>query len=410
MRFLSAGLVAFLVTIASPGWGEVAPVTGNPVIDQTVKIVDEHFYDAGKLPVFHEAVRAAVAGAAPSSDPATLDAVEARILASLGASHTGRYTRDRIDYYELSDIFRFAVRREARRLYPPDGEVAYDGIGIASRVIDGKRFITDVYDGAPAAEAGLMAGDEIVAADGAPFAEIGSFAGKAGKTVALSVRRQAEAARVTVNVAVRRLQPTETFVQAIDRSVRVVEAGGRKIGVAHIWSYTSEEVTNVLNRAIATRFANVDGLILDLRSRWGGAPADAAELYLGRTADMTMTDRDGEIRYVNARFHKPVVAIIDEGTRSGAEILAYNLRKNGVPLVGQPTAGAVLAGTGYLLPDDSFLLLAVADVTVDGKRLEGNPVQPDISVPFDVRYAAGADPQMDAALAEMGRRLSAVAE
>ena len=40
---------------------------------------------------------------------------------------------------------------------------------------------------------------------------------------------------------------------------------------------------------------------------------------------------------------------------------------------------------------------------VDGQRLEGNPVLPDVAVPFDVRYAAGNDPQRDAALALMSR-------
>ena len=74
-------------------------------------------------------------------------------------------------------------------------------------------------------------------------------------------------------------------------------------------------------------------------------------------------------------------------------------------MVGAPTAGNVLAGTAYLLPDDSLLELAVADVLVDGKHLEGNPVEPDVAVPFDVRYADGRDPQLDAATALMAKRL-----
>jgi len=51
-------------------------------------------------------------------------------------------------------------------------------------------------------------------------------------------------------------------------------------------------------------------------------------------------------------------------------------------------------------------VLAVADVLVDGGRLEANPVEPDIEVPFDFRYAGGTDPQLDAALGEMAKRLS----
>ena len=87
------------------------------------------------------------------------------------------------------------------------------------------------------------------------------------------------------------------------------------------------------------------------------------------------------------------------------DIFAAAFKKAGITLVGTETAGDVVAGRGFLLPDDSLLVLAVADVLVDGERLEGNPVQPDIMVPFDIRYANGADPQLDAALEALMTRL-----
>jgi C-terminal processing protease CtpA/Prc len=407
IRMLRAALF-LLALMPLAARADDAPKSGNPVIDRTVEIVDQRFYDPDALPAFHQAVRESVAGGLPQDDPVAVDRTEDAILASLGASHTARYTRERVDYYELSDVFRFALRRDLRRLYPPRGEVAYPGIGIASRVIDGTRFVTDVYDSGPAAGAGLMAGDEIVSVDGAPFSEIGSFVGKIGDTVDVVVRRQAGAAAQTIAVPVERIQPTDMVVASIKKSVRVVQRGNRRVGVVHIWSWTTDRVAGALNAAFATTLKDVDGLILDLRSRWGGAPADAAELFVGGSPDMTMIERDGEPRYINQRFHKPVVAIIDEGTRSGMEILAYALKKNGIPLVGTPTAGDVLAGTGFLLPDDSFLILAVADVTVDGGRLEANPITPRVPVPFDVRYASGADPQMDAALAVLDDTLAGV--
>jgi carboxyl-terminal processing protease len=37
-------------------------------------------------------------------------------------------------------------------------------------------------------------------------------------------------------------------------------------------------------------------------------------------------------------------------------------------------------------------------VTVDGERLEGKGVEPTIKVPFDIRYAAGKDPQLEKAI------------
>lgn len=384
--------------------------TGNPVIDRAVGLVEEHFFSADALPVFRATVAevAAEAAARPASDPMAVGAAVDRILASLNASHTARYTPDTVAYYELADVFRYAIREDVRRLFPPQGRVSYDGIGIATRTIDGKLFVSDVYDDGPAAEAGVLLGDEVLSADGAPFAEIGSFKGKAGRTVDLEVRRTADGAPLTLPVKVENLQATEALVDAIAGSVRVIDAGGKKIGVIHLWTYTSDRVTGILYEELGGgRLEDIDGLVLDLRSRWGGAPADAAETFVGGTGDMTLTGRDGEITYANTRFHKPVVAIIDEGSRSGMEILAYALKKNGIPLVGTTTAQDVVAGTGYLLPDDSLLVLAVADVHVDGVRLEGKGVSPDIAVPFDIRYANGADPQFDAALAEMEKRLSA---
>ncbi len=403
IRALALALLVVLAPVAS----HAAP-SGNAVFDRVVEIVNERYYAPADLDKFNATVAAVMErlpelGAAPANS-ATTEAAVNTVLTSLGVSHTGRYTRVQRDYYELVDVFRGAIRRDARRLFPPDGTISYAGIGIATEAIDGKVFITDVYDGGPAARAALKAGDQIVAVDGAPFEEIASFAGKAGQTATLSIRHTADADPVAVKVQVEAIQPGDAFLKAISDSIRVVNMDGRKIGVVHLWSYTNPRVTSILYDAIGDGpLKDVDGLVLDLRSRWGGAPADAAETFVGRSANMSVVDRDGNVDYVDARFHKPVVAIIDGGTRSGMEVLAYSLKANDVPLVGTETAGDVLAATAFLLPDDSILELAVENVFVAGERLEDNPVQPDIAVPFDVRYANGRDPQFDAAIAELLR-------
>ena len=100
-------------------------------------------------------------------------------------------------------------------------------------------------------------------------------------------------------------------------------------------------------------------------------------------------------------WRKPVVGIIDGGSRSGIEILAHGLKRAGAPLVGTKTAGDVLAGRAFRLRDNSLLELAVLDVRVDGVRLENNGVTPDVEVPFTLPYADGADPQFDRAVDEM---------
>ncbi len=404
----SVFLLAVLLPLTAP-LAEEAPRSGNPVYDATVKIVMDNFYRPAELPAFREEVAKIVADtpalARPDVDTATVDAAIARTLKSLKTSHTARYTSDDVDYYELLDVFRYGVRDAVRRMYP-DGAITYPGIGMASSVIDGKVFATDVYDGGQAALAGLKAGDEILSADGAPFAEIGSFAGKVGKPVTLQVRRAAGDEPMAIVVGPQLLDPSATLFKAIADSARIIEKNGQKIGYLRIWSYTRGEVGEIIDRALALGpLKDADGLVLDLRCRWGGAPGDAAETFVGGTGDFRTIDRDGEVDPANFRWRKPVVAIIDEGTRSGMELFAYALKKNGIPLVGTRTAGALVAGRGFMLPDDSLLVLAVSDVTVDGVRLEGKGVEPDVTVPFDIRYAGGKDPQLDAAMQRLGGML-----
>ena len=70
--------------------------------------------------------------------------------------------------------------------------------------------------------------------------------------------------------------------------------------------------------------------------------------------------------------------LINEGTRSGKEVLAYGFKQYRLgELIGHRTEGAVLAATAFLIGDDGLLLLAVEDVLVDGQRLEGVGVTPD---------------------------------
>jgi carboxyl-terminal processing protease len=65
----------------------------------------------------------------------------------------------------------------------------------------------------------------------------------------------------------------------------------------------------------------------------------------------------------------------------------------------------VLAARAFMQSNGNLLLLAVTDVTVDNQRLEGVGVTPDHEVPFDIRYAKGADPQLAAAIDILVRRL-----
>ena len=415
MRSRLPGFLAALLLVlipAAPAIAVEAPHSGNPVFDRTVRLVIDKFHDVSALDRFAEAARREIddprAPVNATSPQARIDAAIDTILASLQASHTGRFKPDTIDYFELADVFHHAIRNDLRRLFPPDGEVGYPGIGMIAKPGNGLWFVSDVYDGSPAARAGILVGDEITAIDGAPYHEIASFKGKVGQPVDVQYRRRPEQEPVSVKVRVELLKPLPMFEQAIADSAKIMERDGRKIGYIRLWTLAAPGSMGAVAEALATGpLKDADGLVLDLRGRWGGGSSDAAELFLGDTPSFRLIPRNGKEILANVRWHKPVVALIDEGTRSGLEVFAYALKANGIPLVGTRTAGALLAGSAYLLPDDSLLELAVTDAVIgDDVRLEGSGVQPDVPVPFSLPYAAGQDPQREAAIEEMRRILT----
>lgn len=414
MRTRLLGLAAALLIgfAASAAFALEAPRSGNLVFDRAVKLVMDNFHDAASLGKFTEAVKREIdeptSPVNAASPQLRVDAAIQSALNSLNASHVGHFRPDTIAYFELSDVFRFAIRDNLRRLFPPDGEVSYPGIGMIAEPSNGTRFVSDVYDGSPAAKAGILTGDEVISVDGAPYHEITSFSGKIGQSVTVKVRRQSGAASQDIKVAVERIRPLPGFERAIAGSAQVFERDGRKIGYIRMWTLAARGSMGALAEQLAEgKLKHADGLVFDLRGRWGGGSSDAAEIFLGDTPPFRLIGRDREPYLDNVRWRKPVVALIDEGTRSGLEVFAYALQVNGIKLVGSRTAGAVLGGRAYLLPDDSLLEIAVSDAVIgDDVRLEGVGVKPDIAVDFSLPYAAGIDPQRDAAIEEMRRLLA----
>lgn len=376
------------------------------VFDEVWDLVNRRFYDAKFNGIDWAAMREKyrpLAEAAPDAD-AQAEIID-RMLAELGASHTARYRQDDPAYYQLVDIFSGSLRRSMPRLFP-DG-VRYPGIGLFTKESGGKLFISGIIAGLPAEKAGLLVGDEIVDVDGKPFAPVGSFTDKVGQDVTMHIRRTADGSVEPVTLRPSWISPADAFENAMDQGARVIEAGGKKIGYVRIWSYAGGRYQDRLEQMLsAGKLKDVDALVWDLRDGWGGAQAYYLDIFGDLGPTMTMTERDGERETSNVKWRKPAALLINGGSRSGKEVLAYGFKKYQVgEVIGTRTAGALLAGRAFLLKDDSLLLLAVADVEVDGERLEGVGVTPTIEVPFPLEYAAGQDPQLDKAVEVLSREI-----
>jgi carboxyl-terminal processing protease len=188
--------------------------------------------------------------------------------------------------------------------------------------------------------------------------------------------------------------------EASASSAKPIVSPHHRIGYLRVWSWAGEDTQETVLEAIARlNEQKVDSWILDLRGGWGGANPEFASVFYDKVAALRVVPRHGKASVRDTQLRGRAVVLIDGLTRSGKEIIAYSVKKaKAATLVGENTAGAVLAGRPFCLSDGSLLYLAVADVWVDGERLEGRGVAPDVRVPFDIAYSAGEDPQLTRAI------------
>jgi C-terminal processing protease CtpA/Prc len=225
--------------------------------------------------------------------------------------------------------------------------------------------------------------------------------------VTLHVRRVADGPALSIAMKPVWIEPADDFEAAMSDGARIIESGGRKIGYVHLWSYAGWRYQDALERLLSTgKLADADALIWDLRDGWGGAEPYFLDIFSKLGPTMTTTERGGGEEVMNVKWRKPVALLINGGSRSGKEVLAYGFKKYHVgEVIGTRTAGALLAAQAFLLKDDSLLILAVNDVHVDGERLERTGVAPTIEVPFPLPYAAGKDPQIEKAVEVLTKQM-----
>jgi len=310
-----------------------------------------------------------------------------RRLAQLHVSHTAYYTPDDPGYYDLLSIFEPVLHKN------PETE----SLGAGLVAADGGWFVARVFTGGPGEAAGLRRGDRLVSLDGAPF-EPRSLRDKAGQPVRLKVESRPGDIR-DLTITPRRVNPRKEWIEAQRNGTRIVDAGGKRIAYAPLWSCAGEDFQGLLRDALFDQLQEAQALVLDLRGGWGGCDPTLVSLFDPAVPDLTRTERDGKVVAGVSAWRKPVVVLIDGGTRSGKEVVAWALQRHRrARLVGEKTAGAVVAGRPFLLSDGSLLFLAVQDIRVDGERLEGVGATPDVKIPPDLPYAEGRDPQLEKAL------------
>ncbi len=185
--------------------------------------------------------------AIPASSAMGRSAAINAMLAELRCPHDARGDIDP-DIFSSSTLFRFGLRDGIKKHLPYG--VSYSGIGIFTREIDGKTFVTGVIAGLGAAKGGVLVGDEIIAANDKPFEPIGVVSRQGWVERKASLRRERDGPISVVEVRPERIEPGDAFRAAARRRSHH-RSERQRIGYVHVWSYAGERYQDACSMSSA---------------------------------------------------------------------------------------------------------------------------------------------------------------
>ena len=265
----------------------------------------------------------------------------------------------------LDDSYTRFIRPEIAERLRDDLDGSVSGIGAIVRPgDDGIVEIVRPLDGQPADEAGLRAGDLIIAVDGQ------SVGGMDFDEVLLMIRGP-EGTAVSLTIVREDMQePLEFSLVRAEFEVPIVETqvfenDSGTIAYVRLSSFTRAAEEELLDALSALLAQNPDGLILDLRDNGGGYLDQAvavADLFLPEGVVLYERSSNGEL---NETFRSddrrpgeeiPLVVLVNAGSASASEIVAGAVKDNGRGiLIGEPTFGKGSVQHVHTLYDGSEL-------------------------------------------------------
>jgi carboxyl-terminal processing protease len=275
--------------------------------------------------------------------------------------------------------------RYAQILEQTSGE--YFGVGIEVETRDGRILVVAPLEGSPAAEAGILPGDEIVAVDDALISDIGTdgalsrIRGDRGTVVVLGIRRDGEPAPFDISVRRDRVR-TRSVESAL------LDGGYGLVTIERFQRRTLDEVRRALTELEDANRGPIEGIVLDLRGNPGGYLSQAvaiADLWIGEGLIVSTIDRHtlrqrDEAHAAGTDLTTPIVVLVDSASASAAEIVAGALKDHERgKLIGYQTYGKGSVQMFFDLSDGSALKLTTARYyTPAGHHIHGTGIAPDI--------------------------------
>lgn len=314
------------------------------------------------------------------------------------------------------------------RFVPPDRMEAEFGVGQSGVALPWTgieiwparedEYITAWYvcQYGPAAEAGLVRGDVILAVDGEAlnpgeegFTREQAYAvmfGTGGSTVTLTVQSGP-------NESPRDVKLTLSGAGGCDDWRYAIVNEAPRIGYIRIPDFGGDAAANIFEAIQKMeKETPLDGLILDVRHNPGGNNDASTAIFTKGVVGTVGTLRADKQRTVyrirqtgNMIWNEttPVVVLTDGSSNSAADYFPAAMKELGrATIIGMNSAGNTDGITGFGLADGTIIRLAVTYLLLnDGSSIEGVGVTPDIEVPlgmfglrqqpYDVQLQAAID-------------------
>jgi len=313
----------------------------------------------------------------------------------------------------LGDRWSYYIPADEYAAYEEQMNNAYVGIGITIQVAEDQSgyLILKVNAGGPAEEAGLQAGDVIIAVEGRSTANMdvdetrNLVRGEENTQVALTVRRNGKEMDVSV---------TRKTVKTPVATAQMLPAGVGMITITNFDARCADETIAAIEQLLGEGAVK---LIFDVRFNPGGYADELVKVldYLLPEGDLFRTVDYAGNEAVDTSDKDclrgiPMAVLVNGDSYSAAEFFAAALREYEVAvIVGEHTVGKGYFQRTYELGDGSAVGLSVGKYfTPKGVSLaEAGGIVPDVEIAVDEETAAAIyagiqdpmeDPQVLAAI------------
>jgi carboxyl-terminal processing protease len=316
----------------------------------------------------------------------------------------------------LGDRFsHYLSPREYREFNEPP---SFTGIGVSVGPDRRGLRIARVFDGSPAARAGLRAGDLIVAADGQMLAGVAAekaialIKGRPGTDVKLGIEQRRSGHEALNTLTLTRATISEPVVASVTKTVH-----GAKLGVVELATFSPGahgEVREAVERELRV---GARGIVLDLRANGGGLVDEArliASIFIDKGTIVSTRGRTQPSQTLSATGGAisrsiPVVVLVDANTASAAEIVTAALQDHHrATVVGTHTFGKGVFQEEEPLSNGGALDITVGEYfTPNGRNLGGGGVKQGAGITPEVRIRNGVDSNhgLDVALSTLAAKV-----